>query len=198
MDRPCWAMVVTASFISSGADNTTIGGNGLGNVIMGSRYAGIEIDGASTGTVIYGNYIGINVAGTKVSGSGENGILLENGAASTTIGGTGTGLANVITGNGWNTQFTAGVYVSSTAGTGNSIIANSIYDNAGIGIDLGAQGVTANDSLDSDTGANNLTEHAGAIYCDHQWHDSHRQRLAEHSRQHGRYPHSLLRDACCR
>ncbi len=143
-------------FISSGADNTTIGGNGLGNVIMGSRYAGIEIDGASTGTVIYGNYIGINLAGTKVTGSGENGILLENGAASTTIGGTGTGLANVITGNGWNTQFTAGVYVSSTAGTGNSIIANSIYDNAGIGIDLGTQGVTLNDSLDADTGANNL------------------------------------------
>ncbi len=88
-------------FINGGADNTTIGGNGLGNVIMGSRYAGIEIDGASTGTVIYGNYIGINLAGTVVSGSGQNGILLETGAASTTIGGTGTGLANVITGNGW-------------------------------------------------------------------------------------------------
>ncbi|WP_146583103.1 DUF4347 domain-containing protein, partial [Neorhodopirellula pilleata] len=81
-------------FISGGADNTTIGGNGLGNTIMGSGLIGIEIDGASTGTIITGNYIGTNAAGTVTNGSGENGILLESGAASTTIGGTGTGLAN--------------------------------------------------------------------------------------------------------
>ena len=142
--------------IVGGADNTTIGGNGLGNVIMGSRVAGISISGASTGTVITGNSIGINAAGTKVSGSATNGIVLDNGAASTTIGGTGAGLANVITGNGWGGQTTAGVYVSSAAGTGNTIVGNSIYDNVGMGIDLGTQGVTANDSLDSDTGANNL------------------------------------------
>ena len=143
-------------YISGGADNTTIGGNGLGNVIMGNRYVGIEIDGASTGTVITGNYIGINVAGTTVSGNGQNGILLENSAANTTIGGTGTGLANVVTGNGWGTQWTAGISITSTAGAGNSIIANSIYGNVGLGIDLGTTGVTANDNLDGDTGANNL------------------------------------------
>ncbi len=50
-------------YISGGADNTTIGGVGLGNIILGSRVVGIEIDGASSGTTIYGNYIGINIAG---------------------------------------------------------------------------------------------------------------------------------------
>ncbi|MFO0923259.1 MAG: LamG-like jellyroll fold domain-containing protein, partial [Pirellulales bacterium] len=144
-------------FISGGADNTTIGGVGLGNVIMGSRVVGIEIDGASSGTTIYGNYIGINVAGTVIQGSGENGILLENSASSTTIGGTTAGQGNTVVDSGrLSADYQAGVSISATAGTGNSVIGNSIYDNRGHGIDLGYEGADSNDSLDPDTGANNL------------------------------------------
>ncbi len=48
----------------------------------------------------------------------------------------------------------AGVYVQ--AGTGNLIRNNSIFNNKGLGIDLGTLGVTPNDADDSDEGANNL------------------------------------------
>ncbi|MGN6546252.1 MAG: DUF4347 domain-containing protein, partial [Aureliella sp.] len=144
-------------YITNGADNTTIGGVGLGNVIMASRYAGIAIDGASSGTVIYGNYIGVNSAGTVIAGQGQSGILLANGATNNTIGGTTAGQGNTITASGLDTAtYDAGVNVASTASTGNAIVGNSIYGNTGLGIDLAAQGVTANDTLDGDTGANNL------------------------------------------
>lgn len=41
-------------------------------------------------------------------------------------------------------------------GIGNTYSQNSIHDNGGLGIDLGVDGVTANDDLDTDTGANKL------------------------------------------
>ena len=145
--------------------------------------------------MIYGNYIGINLAGTVIAGSGENGILLETGAANTTIGGTGTGLANVITGNGWGTQWTAGISITSTAGAGNSIIANSIYGNVGLGIDLGTSGVTANDNLDGDTGANNLQNSPVITYGHNQWYYGYDQRHIKYSCQHSRNPDSFLRDS---
>jgi hypothetical protein len=144
-------------YISGGADNTVIGGIGPGNVIIGARVAGIEIDGASTGTSILGNLIGINAAGTVIHGSGENGILVENGAASTTIGGTTAGQGNTIVDSGrLSSTWQSGIGLTSTAGASNSIIGNSIYNNRGLGIDLGTSGATANDNLDPDTGANNL------------------------------------------
>jgi hypothetical protein len=40
--------------------------------------------------------------------------------------------------------------------SGNSVLRNSIHDNGGLGIDLGSNGVTPNDSGDGDTGPNGL------------------------------------------
>ncbi|MDX1930867.1 MAG: VCBS domain-containing protein [Pirellulaceae bacterium] len=142
--------------INGGSDRTIIGGVGVGNVIVGNRGNAIEIDGTSSGTVIQGNYIGVNLAGTVVYGSGLSGILIENGASNTTVGGTTAGQGNVITNSGTlGTTNNAGVQVLGST-TGISIIGNSIYDNNGIGIDLGTSGITANDTGDGDTGANNL------------------------------------------
>src|SRR5439155_849319 len=44
----------------------------------------------------------------------------------------------------------------SDSGTGNSVLSNSIHSSGSLGINLGTDGVTANDLDDPDTGANNL------------------------------------------
>ncbi len=142
--------------ITSGADNTVIGGINMGNVIGGNWLSGIAIDGASTGTTIYGNFIGTNSGGSLDLGNLQHGILLQNSASNNIIGGTTAGQGNTVAFSGEGSGAFDGVFVASTASTGNMIVANSIYDNTGLGIDLGSAGVTANDNLDGDTGANNL------------------------------------------
>ena len=48
----------------------------------------------------------------------------------------------------------SGIVVTGTGSTGNRIQSNQIFDNGGLGIDLGNDGVTANDPNDPDTGPN--------------------------------------------
>ena len=88
--------------IDSGASNNTIGGTGAGagNVISGNSGDGIEIIGSGvTGNVVQGNFIGTNAADTAALGNGNFGVLIDNGASYNTIGGTGAGAGNVISGN---------------------------------------------------------------------------------------------------
>ena len=144
--------------ITGGADNTLIGGSGAneGNWIVSSSGDGIEIDGASTGTIIYGNRIGTDAMGNLNWGTWHAGITITGGASNTTVGGTGAGQANVIAFSGQGGINPYGVTVETSSSTGNTIVGNSIYGQTGIAIDLGFDGITRNDTLDADTGANNL------------------------------------------
>ena len=140
-------------FISSSSTNNIIGGTSAGdrNVISANTVDGVQILGASSGNLVIGNIIGLDVTGTVSLGNTNQGVAIFGNATNNTVGGTASGEGNVIAGNGGK-----GVAVTIAGTTGNRILGNSIYSNGGLGIDLDATGVTANDGNDSDTGANGL------------------------------------------
>ncbi len=140
--------------ITGGADNTQIGGTtaGQGNQIGGATTHGIQLNGASSGTTIQGNWVGTNSTGSLNAGNSWEGITVDAGANNTMIGGTTSGAGNVFAYSGFH-----GVDVYTGAGSGNSILGNRIYSNTLLGINLGGDGaVTPNDALDVDTGPNSL------------------------------------------
>ncbi len=80
------------------SDSNTIGGSSTAdrNVISGNTGVGVTLSGQ--GSLILNNYIGTNAAGTADLGNSSHGVLL-NGFGSHTIGGAGSQLRNVISGN---------------------------------------------------------------------------------------------------
>jgi titin len=145
--------------INSSSGNT-VGGSapGSGNVISGNLSAGVSIGNPSSGNVIAGNLIGTDATGAAPLGNRGAGIWLYDGFSGTatgnTIGGPQPGAGNVIAHN-----RDAGVVLSAFQGKyplGNAIVGNSIHSNGGLAIDLGNDGVTANDPGDGDSGPNDL------------------------------------------
>ena len=124
------------------APNNTIGSSGNGNVISGNQAEGIYVYGtAATGNTIQGNTItGNSFFGVRIGYAPNN-----------TVGGLTGGQANTIASNSAD-----GIWVEGSNATGNRLLRNSIYNNGGLGIDLGEDDVTPNDAGDSDTGANGL------------------------------------------
>ncbi|MHB1557348.1 MAG: beta strand repeat-containing protein, partial [Isosphaeraceae bacterium] len=84
------------------ASGNTIGGTaaGAGNVISGNAFTGIEVNQA-TGTLIAGNFIGINAAGTAGIANAGDGIALVSSSVNT-IGGTVAAARNVVSDNALN------------------------------------------------------------------------------------------------
>jgi hypothetical protein len=106
------------------AFNNTIGGSGAArNVISGNAQNGIWMTGGAAFNAVQGNYIGTDATGAADLGNGHSGLWLE-GATDNTIGGTGFGEENVISGN----QL-AGVAVTG-GGARNLVRANRIGLNA--------------------------------------------------------------------
>lgn len=126
-----------------GAPNNTIGGTETSarNVIAANRGAGVGIfDNTATGNQVLGNFIGINAAGNYALGNGDFGVVIED-ASSNRIGGTASGARNVISAN-----IEAGIIITGSTSTNNSIEGNFIGTNASGTGALGNAGGVAIDS----------------------------------------------------
>ncbi|MFN8634902.1 MAG: Calx-beta domain-containing protein [Chloroflexota bacterium] len=136
-----------------GASPARIGEQGAnGNVISGNT-VGILIEHGADTLTIGGNMIGTDPLGSVPLGNASSGILVLNGSISY-IGSNphiapGLSYPNVIAYNG-------GTGVTIASGSANWITGNLVFGNAGLGIDLGGDGVTANDPFDVDDGPNHL------------------------------------------
>ncbi len=120
------------------------------NLINANASAGIVFSGGSGS--VFGNFIGVAADGLTADGNSGSGIDLQD-TFSISIGGIAPGAGNIIAFNNGD-----GITLSNGEGDGSgiSIRGNSIFSNSGLGIDLGGDGVTANDPGDGDTGENGL------------------------------------------
>lgn len=147
-------IAITGGVSSMTIQNNVIGCNGRTQSTGGSSGDGIEMAASSTtNNQIKNNYIGTNSSGANL-GNAQNGIDI-NGGTNTTIQG------NTIANNGATATSANndGIHIDGTGTDSHKITQNSIYDNGGadadgLGIDLNGDGVTANDSGDTDSGSN--------------------------------------------
>jgi hypothetical protein len=125
------------------------------NVIAANRGDGVEIS-AVRADLLIGTRDNI-VAGNLIKSNNGHGVHVHSGAENNRIGTDGfnvkldSGEGNEIVGN-----LGDGVRVIGAGTVKNSIRGNSIHSNELLGIDLGGDGVTANDALDRDSGPNEL------------------------------------------
>ncbi|WP_310460908.1 cadherin-like domain-containing protein [Sphaerotilus sp.] len=122
----------------------------VGNLVSGNGYEGVYLLAGASGASVQGNLIGTDLSGTRAVGNGAYGVYVENTRA-VLIGGTTPGAGNLIA---WQ-KSGAGISIVGTA-SGVSVLGNALHDNAGLGIDLGAEGVNGNREADTDGGPNNL------------------------------------------
>jgi CSLREA domain-containing protein len=137
---------VSGIIIEGASADTLIGGStaGEGNVISGHSVHGINIE--SDGIRVEGNLIG-KFFGDLIPR--RNGVGVGVAGNDNSIGGTTPSAGNTI-------AFSSRTGVEVRNGRRNSILGNDIFSNLGLGIDLGANGVTQNDLGDLDPGPNDL------------------------------------------
>lgn len=176
----------TGISLLSAATGARVGTNADGNydvlernVISANEINGIEIFFAGTSNhVVAGNYIGVGIDGTTALPNSNNGVTVDV-ADNNLVGSNLDGVRDDVEGNLIRSNADAGVRVAnsvnvmiaknrvvSNSGNGvevtgaNSrgvkILGNSIDANGGLGIDLGDDGVTANDQFDADVGPNDF------------------------------------------
>ena len=119
-------------FVDGLSGNRVGGTGGVGNVISTNIGHGLVLVSGASNNVIQGNFIGTGRDGASNLGNGASGVEII-GSSSNTVGG-GAGAGNVIAFNG------SGTGVAALSGTGNAIRGNSLFSNAGLGIDLAGAG----------------------------------------------------------
>jgi uncharacterized protein (TIGR03437 family) len=133
----------TGAIISSGAAvavNGIIGGttDAARNIISGNMQSGV-----SGGTVIQGNYIGVDVTGKKALSNPSGGVSASNGL----IGGTSAGSGNIISGNSSNPNTPGGI------GAGDNVLVQGNL----VGLDAtGLTGIPGQGNGIITSGSNNL------------------------------------------
>ena len=139
--------------VSGGSTRVTIGGtvSGSRNVIAANGSHGVYIENSDTVSLI-GNHIGTGSTSAETLGNTLDGVHLSD-SKNSLIGGTETASSNRIVHNGG-----IGVAVTGASSGSNAILGNVIFGNTSLGIDVGADGVTPNDTgvLDADSGPNGL------------------------------------------
>ena len=160
--------------INGGASQNKIGGTGPGerNVVSGNGNMGVEISHYETTTQneVVGNLIGTDPAGrsARYASNGEHGVHVEDRVTNNVVaenvvmnnGGGGVVLRYSARGNriGPNNTITknrVGISLSGDASDQNTITRNSIFGNAGLGIDIyPLGGPNPNYPSDTDTGSN--------------------------------------------
>ncbi len=110
----------------SGVASNTIGGDNMAderNLISGNGESGVKLENGSTNNFVRGNAIGTDISGTLDLGNTFQGVFIVD-SNNNTIGGTGAGDGNVISGNNLN-----GISITGTS-TGTVIQGNAIGTNA--------------------------------------------------------------------
>jgi CSLREA domain-containing protein len=163
--------------LSGQANHNVVGTNGdgaadevEGNLISGNRLHGVRLAG-TLGPInwppfenrISGNRVGTTAEGTAALPNQHAGIFVGAGAYRNVVGANGDGIGesaegNVVAFNGLaGVAIVDGVWGSSTISTLRARLSrNSVSSNSGLGIDLGDDGLSANDIGDADSGANHL------------------------------------------
>ena len=144
----------------NGASNTVI----AGNLVSANTQGGVRVNGqAASSNVLRDNRIGTDVAGTVDLGNGSFGVAVTGGATNTSVGGSGDGDGNLISGNA-----DGGIIVSSVGTDGTVVQRNLIgttadganaLANSGPGIWI--QGSNVNTRIGGSLGANTIAHNAG-------------------------------------
>ena len=82
-----------------------IGGAGALRNVIADNAIGIQMNGSSTGNVVEGNYIGVDISGLVALANAGNGVQITSLSAGNRIGGTVAGLENTIAYNGLDGLF---------------------------------------------------------------------------------------------
>lgn len=138
------------------AATNTIGGSAVAsrNLVSANATRGIYLVNSSRNT-LQGNWIGVAANGLSSVPNVFHNIELDMASSGNQIGGSQPGAGNLSA----NAPAAGGPYAGIRIRDGcinNTLSGNSLFNNGGLGIDLGAFGVAVNDACDADTGANQL------------------------------------------